>query len=323
MRKVFSVVAVALVSAVLGQVAAVRAEPGPIVGTELGAMIPRGSLRSFVDTGGVISPFVGYMFNDYIGLWGHLQGWGANTQERGPSVNDNVTWVVAYTAGPRVVFPLGSVDLWATWEGGGFSGVGDNTLSHTSFGFSTGTGLEFPLTSAWHLGAYARWNMAYQEVHGTNNVKYITTGASVRYDFGIREAAPPPPPPPPPPPLAQAPPPPVKQKIVLRGVNFDFDKYAIRPDARPVLDEAIRILQEYGTVSIVCKGYTDSIGTKEYNLRLSVRRANAVRDYLVAGGISPSRIAAEGFGMADPVATNETPDGRAQNRRVELHVTGD
>jgi len=322
MSKVFSVVvAAALAGGILWRVPPARAEEGPIAGIELGAMIPRGSLRSFVDTGGEMSPFAGYMFNNYIGLWGHLEVWAANTQER-IGKDDHVTWAGAFNVGPRVVFPLGSIRLWGTFEPGVFTGLNDQTLTKTSFGYSTGGGVEVPITDALYVGAFGRWNWADQFVHGTNDVKFITAGMDVTYTFGLREEAPPPPPPAPPP-LAQAPPPPppVKQKIVLRGVNFDFDKSAIRPDARPVLDEAIQILKQYGNVSVICQGYTDSIGSQEYNMKLSLRRANAVRDYLVAGGIAASRIAVEGFGKSDPVASNDTADGRAQNRRVELRVT--
>ena len=112
----------------------------------------------------------------------------------------------------------------------------------------------------------------------------------------------------------------MKKKIVLRGVNFDFDKYNIRPDAMPILDEAARTLKEYGDVSISVDGYTDSIGTDAYNQRLSERRAKAVTDYLERQGVAGSRMTVRGFGKSNPVASNDTPEGRAQNRRVELIV---
>jgi outer membrane protein OmpA-like peptidoglycan-associated protein len=138
--------------------------------------------------------------------------------------------------------------------------------------------------------------------------------------------------PPPPPPAAEAPvaqaapppapaPAPVTKKIVLRGVNFDFDKYNIRPDAVPVLEQGCSILKQESNIDVVAKGYTDSIGSEAYNQRLSERRANAVRDWLIKCGISPKRLTAKGFGKADPVASNATAEGRAQNRRTELVVT--
>jgi outer membrane protein OmpA-like peptidoglycan-associated protein len=124
-----------------------------------------------------------------------------------------------------------------------------------------------------------------------------------------------PPPPPPPPPPAPIPP---TAKIVLRGVHFDFDRYNIRPSDAAVLDEAAATLKSNPTVTVDVNGYTDSIGTFKYNLRLSRRRANAVVDYLVKAGIERSRLRPHGFGKTNFVATNRTREGRAQNRRVEL-----
>jgi outer membrane protein OmpA-like peptidoglycan-associated protein len=110
----------------------------------------------------------------------------------------------------------------------------------------------------------------------------------------------------------------VKRSIVLRGINFDFDKAVIKPEAEGVLDAAVEVLKENPDVHVTVKGYTDSIGTDEYNMKLSDRRANAVKNYLASHGIDASRLSAEGFGEKDPVADNKTKDGRAQNRRVTL-----
>jgi outer membrane protein OmpA-like peptidoglycan-associated protein len=137
--------------------------------------------------------------------------------------------------------------------------------------------------------------------------------------LGIRPAPVPTPvvvaaaPPPPPPPVT-------RKRIVLRGVYFDFDRAEIRADARPVLDEAIRVLKEEGGVNVVAEGHTDNVGGDEYNQGLSLRRAAAVKDYLVAGTIPDQRVQVTGFGETLPVASNDTEDGRAQNRRVELRV---
>ena len=124
-----------------------------------------------------------------------------------------------------------------------------------------------------------------------------------------------PPPPPPPPPL---PPPPVKQKLVLRGVQFDFNKSKIRPGDAAVLDEAVSTLKANPNVTVNVNGYCDAIGGEEYNLKLSERRADAVEDYLEKGGIPASRLIPHGYGKTNFVATNDTAEGRAQNRRVEL-----
>ena len=112
----------------------------------------------------------------------------------------------------------------------------------------------------------------------------------------------------------------MKQKIVLRGVNFDFDKSTIRPDAGAILQEAARILREEPDVDVAVDGHTDARGTDEYNQRLSERRAQAVADYLARLGVAASRLRPEGFGESRPVADNDTEEGRAQNRRVELNV---
>jgi OOP family OmpA-OmpF porin len=124
----------------------------------------------------------------------------------------------------------------------------------------------------------------------------------------------------PPPPPAAAAPPPVAKKIVLRGVNFDFDKSNIRADAAPILKEAATILKDNATLKVSVEGHTDSKGTDDYNLKLSMRRAAAVKAFLVKDGVADARLRTRGLGESQPVATNDTEDGRAQNRRVELKV---
>jgi len=138
---------------------------------------------------------------------------------------------------------------------------------------------------------------------------------------------PPPPPPPPPSPMGEellpgGVPVKAKKRIVLRGVYFDFDRADIRPDSAPVLDEAAQILTAMRDEieQVVIEGYTDSIGSEEYNKALSVRRAEAVFRYLVNRGVPPELMRIEGFGESHPVADNDTEEGRAQNRRVELRV---
>jgi OOP family OmpA-OmpF porin len=132
------------------------------------------------------------------------------------------------------------------------------------------------------------------------------------------EAAPPAPAPPPP--RRSEEPAPMAEKIVLRGVNFDFDKSNIRPDAAVILDEAVRILGTGSGPAVEVEGHTDWIGTDAYNQGLSERRANSVKNYLADHGVDASRLATVGRGESQPIASNETRDGRALNRRVELHV---
>ena len=145
-------------------------------------------------------------------------------------------------------------------------------------------------------------------------------GAGIGYALAPHPAPPPPPPPPPPtpPPPPPPPPPPVAQKLVLRGVNFDFDKAKIRPGDAAVLDEAAATLKQNPNVTVNVNGYTDAIGTEAYNLKLSERRANAVVNYLEQQGIPASQLVPHGYGKTNFVASNDTAEGRAQNRRVEL-----
>ena len=105
---------------------------------------------------------------------------------------------------------------------------------------------------------------------------------------------------------------------MLRGVHFDFNKANIRPGDAAVLDEAAQILKANPNVVVDVNGYCDAIGSEEYNLRLSDRRANAVVEYLVQQGVPASRLIPHGYGKTNFVAPNDTPEGRAQNRRVEL-----
>jgi len=104
-------------------------------------------------------------------------------------------------------------------------------------------------------------------------------------------------------------------------VKFDFDSAVVKPDSYQDIRDLADFMQEYRQTSTVVEGYTDSVGTEAYNLRLSERRANAVRDVLVNQlGLAPSRVEAVGYGEADPIADNSTPEGRALNRRVEAEV---
>jgi outer membrane protein OmpA-like peptidoglycan-associated protein len=131
-----------------------------------------------------------------------------------------------------------------------------------------------------------------------------------------------PPPLPPPPPIVlteyQGQPSAPPEKIILRGVHFDFNKADIRSQDAAVLDEAADSLKSHPSVSVASNGYCDSIGSARYNLELSERRADAVVRYLADHGVAESRLSPHGFGKTDFVASNSTEEGRAQNRRVEL-----
>ena len=112
----------------------------------------------------------------------------------------------------------------------------------------------------------------------------------------------------------------VREKIVLRGINFDFDKSDIKPEFVPVLDEAVKILKENSDIKVIIEGHTDWTGTEKYNLGLSERRAASVCNYLVENGISQNILEPIGYGEANPIADNHTPEGRSMNRRVVFKI---
>jgi OOP family OmpA-OmpF porin len=101
-------------------------------------------------------------------------------------------------------------------------------------------------------------------------------------------------------------------------VHFDFDESTIRPGDAAVLDEAAATLKANPTATVNVNGYCDAIGSVRYNQKLSERRAAAVVRYLVKAGIPEDRLVPRGYGKTDFVATNDTAEGRAENRRVEL-----
>ncbi len=103
---------------------------------------------------------------------------------------------------------------------------------------------------------------------------------------------------------------------------FDFDKSTLKPAGKAKLDEIASKVNNINLEVIVAVGHTDSIGTEAYNQKLSVRRAEAVKAYLVSKGIDKSRVYTEGKGEAQPIASNSTAAGRAKNRRVEIEVVG-
>ncbi|MES2369818.1 MAG: OmpA family protein [Pseudomonadota bacterium] len=108
------------------------------------------------------------------------------------------------------------------------------------------------------------------------------------------------------------------QKLVLEGVNFDFDKATLRQEDIAIIDKDVTGLDKWGNVNIEVAGHTDSRGSDKYNMKLSQRRAEAVRNYLISKGIAADRLTAKGYGESQPVADNATDEGRFKNRRVEL-----
>lgn len=172
-------------------------------------------------------------------------------------------------------------------------------------------------------------------VNGTNELCWRDSNWTPATAYpGCDGAAKPPPPPPPPPAPAAAPPAPppapaptpaapTSEKVTYAADTFfDFDKYALKPEGKAKLDDLIGKMAGMNLEVIIAVGHTDWIGTEQYNQKLSERRANAVKEYLVSKGVEKNRVYTEGKGESQPIASNKTAEGRAKNRRVEIEMVG-
>ena len=108
--------------------------------------------------------------------------------------------------------------------------------------------------------------------------------------------------------------------MVLRNVFFETDSFRLQQESRHELDKLHRFLNENPMVRIEISGHTDSIGTREYNQELSHKRAHSVYRYLVRKGVAPERLEYQGYGESRPMAPNQTPEGRARNRRTQIEI---
>lgn len=302
----------------LSLVVEARADDGFEFGVETGATFPLSKTKeSMSDVGGSISLPGGYRWylspEFAISVIGQPTFFGFATEDGFPGSDMSSNF--SYGVGPKLTYLNPWVTAHIGAQGAYFQDL-TGPMDESGGGFNTSAGVSYRIDDFQSVGLLARYDYSTQKAApSTENTRQMMT-AGVQYLYSWAQPEPPPPAPEPPPPPA------AKRKIVLRGVNFDFDKATIRPDARPILDAAIDVLRQEPGINVSVQGHTDSVGSKEYNLRLSQRRAEAVTRYLVAGGIEASRLTPVGYGESDPVATNDTADGRAQNRRVELRVMG-
>jgi OOP family OmpA-OmpF porin len=117
--------------------------------------------------------------------------------------------------------------------------------------------------------------------------------------------------------------PPAATKVTYAAdAFFDFDKSVLKPEGKAKLDDLVGKIKDINLEVIIAVGHTDSVGSDSYNQKLSVRRSEAVKAYLVTKGIEKNRVYTEGKGEKQPVADNKTGEGRAKNRRVEIEVVG-
>ncbi|HZR79857.1 MAG TPA: OmpA family protein [Candidatus Binatia bacterium] len=298
------------------------------MGGYLGAAFPLGHYRDTVDTGGVAGGWGGYRWMmspiHAISLIGgpEFTLMPRENCPAGPNQIEchggNPASTFSFTAGPKFSIVDKGWELSVAALGGYFRDI-NGPLQEKGGGLAVhGAVTHEAFAPGFQLGVFVRFEEAFLRPAintDRDDRQLIMAGLSFGWspaEAAVVETAPPPPPPPPPPaPIA-------KKKLVLRGVNFDFDKATLQPAGVPILQEAAKILNNNPGVSVEVQGYTDSIGTDAYNLRLSQRRANTVKGFLVKQGVSSSRLTTKGYGESNPVASNETAEGRAQNRRVEL-----
>ncbi|MEO6353415.1 MAG: OmpA family protein [Burkholderiaceae bacterium] len=193
-----------------------------------------------------------------------------------------------------------------------------------------GLGLQYAFTDSLAMRAEVERYRINDAIGNKGDIDLISVG--LLYQFGAKTAAPAPLAVMPEPvavaaaPVEVAPAPapvPVSEKVTFAAeALFDFDKAALKPDGKAALDDLLSKLQGMDTEVMITVGHTDSIGPDAYNQKLSIRRAEAVKAYLISTGIDASRVYTEGKGETQPVADNKTAAGRAKNRRVVVEVVG-
>jgi outer membrane protein OmpA-like peptidoglycan-associated protein len=112
----------------------------------------------------------------------------------------------------------------------------------------------------------------------------------------------------------------VGETVVLRNIFFETDKYDLLPESKAELGKLIAFLAKNVSMRIEIGGHTDNVGSDSHNITLSQNRAKAVYDYLVTNGISAEKLTYKGYGKTMPISSNDTPEGRAKNRRTEFKV---
>jgi OmpA-OmpF porin, OOP family len=237
--------------------------------------------------------------------------------------------------------------------GGMSDDIGGHTPNNLGWLAETGVGL---LTGLGSQSGSTRWQLRTEVKYRYEFMKYtqyvpndpgdIILGVGFQFMFGaptppppfVARALPPPPPEPAPPPPPPPPPPApvchapagfqvdancriIQQTVVVRAVDFEFNSARLTAPAQQTLDEVATALAAQPDLRIEIQGYTDSVGADAYNLKLSQRRADAVKYYLVSKGVNGSTLSARGYGKANPLVSNDTAENRAKNRRVAFEVT--
>jgi len=213
--------------------------------------------------------------------------------------------------GMDIGYTNGATLVWAVIAPTG--DIGRGALDGDYFGGTASATVGVGVGAHGLVGGFHR-SFTLQSLSLEGNTGYIDAAAGLGI-VHLSEVIPPSPPPPPPPLVAMAP------TVQHFAVFFDFDRYALTPEAREVVHRAVDVAQETGMVRIKITGHTDTVGSASYNMRLSIRRARAVKDEMVQDGLSPGQILIEGRGFHDPLVPTGPGVREPQNRRAIIDLS--
>jgi OOP family OmpA-OmpF porin len=296
--------------------------------------------------------FGGYRFGKWLGAEGAYHNFGDFEADLipGSPAGENKVEVDGFSLVGKLYIPVPSdtvtVFAKAGWYDFDQQRVEDDTVqdSNSPSGLTAGAGVDVDISRSLRFRFEGDW-------FDVDDADLWSLNLGIAYVFGrpqpaaaavvaapVAMAAEPPPPPPPPPPAdtdgdgvvdpsdrcpgtpagatvdAQG----CETELTLRGVNFEYNSAQLTPQDEAILDSVADILAQRPQFAVEVQGHTDSSGPDAYNQDLSERRAGAVRDYLVGRGVPATRLSARGYGESEPVADNDTAEGRALNRRVTL-----
>jgi len=272
---------------------------------------------------------------------------GLSLEQNAYSLDALVVFARDRAVSPYITFGAGYID-------NVFSGVENNLdgpLAQAGLGLMIDVGENAGKTFVFQLRPEVKVRYDWADSPNHDDFHDYIANLGFAFNFGPAPYVAPPPAPPAPPPPPPAPPPPAdsdgdgvldpqdqcpgtprgvvvdavgcprKGSVTLHGVNFENDSATLMATSRPVLDEVATDLKAHPRLKVELEGHTDSVGSAQYNLGLSQRRADSVREYLISQGVSASQLTSKGYGESKPIATNDTPGGRAGNRRVVMSVT--